>query len=69
MLSLPAWPPVTLQPRTGALDLVLEALALAVIVAGVAALSHSHLIADEDVPPPPSGGLLANARTSDAWLS
>jgi hypothetical protein len=34
--------------RTGALDLFLESLALAVIVAGVAALSHSHLIADED---------------------
>jgi hypothetical protein len=40
--------------RTGALHLFLEALALAVIVAGVAALSHSHLIADEDGPP--SGG-------------
>jgi hypothetical protein len=37
--------------KTGALDVVLEALALAVIVAGVAALSHSHLIADEDGPP------------------
>ena len=36
--------------QTGALDLCLEALALAVIVAGVAALSHSHLIADEDGP-------------------
>ncbi|HEX6525843.1 MAG TPA: DMT family transporter [Streptosporangiaceae bacterium] len=40
--------------RTGALDLFLETLALAVIVVGVAALSHSHLIADEDGPP--SGG-------------
>jgi hypothetical protein len=40
--------------RTGAVDLFLEALALAVIVAGVAVLSHSHLIADEDGPP--SGG-------------
>jgi hypothetical protein len=37
--------------RTGAVDLFLEALALAVIVVGVAALSHSHLIADEDGPP------------------
>jgi hypothetical protein len=44
--------------QTGALDLFLEALALAlaVIVAGVAAVSHSHLIADEDGPP--SGGTL-----------
>ena len=40
--------------RTGAVDLFLEALALAVIVGGVATLSHSHLIADEDRPP--SGG-------------
>jgi hypothetical protein len=37
--------------QTGALDLFLEALALAVIIAGVATLSHSHLIADEDGPP------------------
>jgi hypothetical protein len=43
--------------RTGALDLFLEALALAVIVAGVAVLSHSHLIADEDGPP--SGGTVS----------
>ncbi|HEX3515290.1 MAG TPA: hypothetical protein VHT26_14940, partial [Trebonia sp.] len=38
--------------QAGALDLLLEALALAVIVAGVAALSHSHLIAGEDGPSP-----------------
>jgi len=38
--------------QSGALDLFLEALALAVVVGGVAALSHSHLIADEDGPPP-----------------
>jgi hypothetical protein len=37
--------------QTGALHLFLEALLLAVIVGGVAALSHSHLIADEDGPP------------------
>jgi hypothetical protein len=37
--------------QAGALNLLLEALALAVIVAGVAALSHSHLIAGEDGPP------------------
>jgi hypothetical protein len=37
--------------QTGALHLFLEALSLAVIVGGVAALSHSHLIADEDGPP------------------
>jgi hypothetical protein len=38
--------------HTGALDLFLEALALAVIITGVAALSHSHPIADQDRPPP-----------------
>jgi len=43
--------------QAGALNLFLEALALAVIVAGVATLSHSHLIADEDGPP--SGGTTA----------
>ena len=37
--------------QTGARHLFLEALALALIVVGVAALSHSHLIADEDGPP------------------
>jgi hypothetical protein len=36
--------------KTGALDLFLEALALAVIVGGVAVLSHSRLIADADRP-------------------
>jgi hypothetical protein len=36
--------------QTGALHLSLEALALAVIVVGVAVLSHSRLIADEDGP-------------------
>jgi hypothetical protein len=36
--------------KTGALDLCVEALALAVIIVGVAALSHSHLIADADKP-------------------
>jgi drug/metabolite transporter (DMT)-like permease len=33
--------------RAGALDLTGEALALAVVIAGVATLSHSHLIVDE----------------------
>jgi len=47
--------------KTGALDLFLEVLALAVVVAGVAALSHSHLIADEDGPP--SGGTVAYQPT------
>jgi drug/metabolite transporter (DMT)-like permease len=37
--------------RDRRLGAVLEALALTVIVAGVAALSHSYLIADEDGPP------------------
>jgi hypothetical protein len=36
--------------KTGALDVCVEALALAVIIVGVAALSHSHLIADGDKP-------------------
>jgi drug/metabolite transporter (DMT)-like permease len=44
--------------QADALDLLLEALALALIVAGVAALSHSHLIADEDGPP--SGGTVGH---------
>ena len=42
--------------QTGALDLFLEVLALAVIIAGVATLSHSHLIADGDESP--SGGTI-----------
>ncbi|HEY6492491.1 MAG TPA: DMT family transporter [Trebonia sp.] len=49
--------------RTGALDLFLEALALAVIVVGAAALSHSHLIADEDWPP--SGGTAGHRSTDN----
>jgi hypothetical protein len=51
--------------RTGALDLFLEALALAValIVAGAMALSHSHLIAGEDQPPS-SGAVIRMARLS-----
>jgi drug/metabolite transporter (DMT)-like permease len=38
--------------HTGALDLVLEVLTLALIIAGVSALSHSHLITGENSPPP-----------------
>jgi hypothetical protein len=62
--------------RTGALHVFLEALALAVIVAGVAALSHSDLIADGNGPR--SGGTAASRasypslrRTSSAagWWS
>ena len=37
--------------HTGALDLAFEALALAIIIAGVSALSHSHLIASQNTPP------------------
>ena len=37
--------------RTGTLDLALEALSLALIIAGVSALSHSHLIASQSTPP------------------
>jgi drug/metabolite transporter (DMT)-like permease len=40
--------------RTGVLDLVLEALALALVIAGASALSHSHLVAGENRPS--SGG-------------
>lgn len=38
--------------QTGVLDLTGEALGLLLLVAGVSALSHSHLIAGEDQPPP-----------------
>jgi drug/metabolite transporter (DMT)-like permease len=38
--------------RTSALDLILEALTLALIVVGVSVLSHSHLITGEHSPPP-----------------
>ena len=38
--------------RAGIADLAGEAAALAIIIAGVSALSHSHLIAGEDAPPP-----------------
>ena len=38
--------------QTGILALTGEAAALAIVVAGVSALSHSHMIAGEDAPPP-----------------
>ena len=44
--------------HAGVLDLVLEALALALIIAGVSALSHSHLVAGENRPP--SGGTVGH---------
>ena len=37
--------------HAGARDLAFEALALALIIAGVSALSHSHLIASQSRPP------------------
>jgi hypothetical protein len=37
--------------QTNALDLTGEALGLALLIAGVSALSHSHLIVGEDEPP------------------
>jgi hypothetical protein len=54
--------------QTGALNLLLEAVALAVIVGGVAALSHSQLIADEDGPPPGAipGALAAGGALTGA---
>jgi drug/metabolite transporter (DMT)-like permease len=38
--------------RTGTLDLAAEAVGLALVVAGVVALSHSHLVQGENVPGP-----------------
>jgi drug/metabolite transporter (DMT)-like permease len=38
--------------RAGTLDLAAEAAGLALVVAGVAALSHSHLVQGENAPPP-----------------
>ena len=38
--------------RAGTLDLGAEAAGLALVVAGVAALSHSHLVQGENAPPP-----------------
>jgi drug/metabolite transporter (DMT)-like permease len=50
--------------RVGTLDLAAEATGLALVVAGVSALSHSHLVQGENTPPParPSRGERA-ART------
>ena len=38
--------------RAGTLDLAAEAAGLALVVAGVAVLSHSHLVQGENAPPP-----------------
>ena len=38
--------------RAGTLDLTAEAAGLALVVAGVATLSHSHLVQGENAPPP-----------------
>ena len=48
--------------QTGILDLAGEALALALIVAGVTALSHSHLIQGEDELPSIRTGEFAATR-------
>jgi hypothetical protein len=48
--------------QTGVLDLAVEALALALIVGGVSALSHSHLIVGEDDPPSVLAGEFATSR-------
>jgi drug/metabolite transporter (DMT)-like permease len=48
--------------QTGVLDLAVEALSLALIVGGVSALSHSHLIVGEDEPPAIRGGEFAASR-------
>ena len=47
------------QMRAGPLDLVGEALALALLLAGVVTLSHSHLIVGEDGGPPAQSGVRA----------
>jgi hypothetical protein len=44
------------------LDLAVEALALALIVGGVSALSHSHLIVGEDDPTSIRAGEFATSR-------
>ena len=44
--------------QAGALDLVLEVLALGLLIAGVSALSHSHLVAGENRAP--SGGTVGH---------
>jgi hypothetical protein len=48
--------------QTGVLDLAVQALALALIVGGVSALSHSHLIVGEDEPPAIRAGEFAASR-------
>jgi drug/metabolite transporter (DMT)-like permease len=48
--------------QTGVLDLAVEALALALIVGGVSALSHSHLIVGEDEPAAIRAGEFAASR-------
>ncbi|HEY7880004.1 MAG TPA: DMT family transporter, partial [Streptosporangiaceae bacterium] len=48
--------------QTGVLDLAVQALALALIVGGVSALSHSHLIVGEDEPPAVRAGEFATSR-------
>jgi drug/metabolite transporter (DMT)-like permease len=49
--------------HSGGLDLAGEALALAVVIAGVAVLSHSHLIVGEDrTVPGPATGCQAHSR-------
>jgi hypothetical protein len=50
--------------QTGVLDLAGEAVSLAIVIAGVAALSHSHLIVGEDGRPadvPPDTSNIATA--------
>ena len=49
--------------QTGVLDLGVEALALALIVGGVSALSHSHLIEGEDELPAVRAADLATSRS------
>jgi drug/metabolite transporter (DMT)-like permease len=61
--------------RTSIVDLAGEAAALAIVIAGVSALSHSHIVAGEDAPLPNSpaarpphshrGQVTSKARASD----
>ena len=50
--------------QTGAMNLAAEALALAILVAGVSALSHSHLVAGEDESPSGQAAGMARANST-----
>jgi drug/metabolite transporter (DMT)-like permease len=57
--------------RTGTLDLAGEVVGLALVVAGVVVLSHSHLVQGENTPPPRPlrGGRAARVRSRTSPIS